>query len=63
MDFDTAMAADVTRNEAIAELAAHGIVADYEGNELFDCATGETIARCNADGEFSGGAILAYLGY
>lgn len=32
-----------TLNEAFQFLQANGVVADWEGNELFDCKTGNTI--------------------
>lgn len=53
---------DVTLSEALRELKRHGIVADHEGDELFDCATGETIAM-GKDGLFNGAEILGWLGY
>lgn len=63
MDFETAMESLVTLDEAIGELKRHGVVADYDGAELFDCATGETIAFCNADGDYAGADVLGFLGY
>lgn len=63
MTFDEATESTVTLNEALAELSAHGIAADYEGRELFDCHSGETITRADDAGLYSGGAILAWLGY
>lgn len=62
MDYQTAIESYVSVMAAIYELQAHGVVADYEGNELFDCRTGETIATIR-DGEVSGGDVLAWLGY
>lgn len=63
MDFETAMEAKISLNAAIAELARHGHKAvDYDAGELFDCATGETIALVN-NGEVCGGDVLAWLGY
>jgi hypothetical protein len=54
---------DISLNEALRELKRHGIHADYEGAELFDCETGETIAMADTDGQFSGSDILGWLGY
>lgn len=63
MSYDDAVTCeDITLNEAFAELKRHGVVADYEGDELFDCATGETIAMGKA-GLFCGADVLAWLGY
>ena len=63
MTYEEACETMVSRDEALAELARHYIVADYEGRELFDCVTGETIAWMNADNEVSGSDILGWLGY
>ena len=65
MDYETAVESFVSRQEAIDELARHGIVADcdIDNGELFDLANEETIAAPNADGEYCGGDILAWLGY
>lgn len=63
MDFETAMDSEVSLDEALNELAQHGITADFEGDELFDCQNGETIAWRQADGMYKGGDVLAYLGY
>lgn len=63
MNYEDAIEAFISRNEAIDELAAHGIMADYDGIELFDCVSGETIAFANQYGEYCGGDILVWLGY
>jgi hypothetical protein len=63
MDYETAIESFVSRREAIDECARHGIVADYDGIELFDCASGETIAFANQYGEYAGADVLAWLGY
>lgn len=63
MTYDEAIDSRVSRDEAIAELSVHGFVADYEGAELFDCASGETIAMAGPDGDFAGSDVLAWLGY
>lgn len=63
MTYDEAVDSEVTISEAFAELKRHGITADHEGRELFDCTTGETIAIADRDGMFNGGDILAWLGY
>lgn len=63
MTYEDAIECDsITLPEAFAELKRHGIYADHDGDELFDCATGETIAQ-GKDGLFNGGEILAWLGY
>lgn len=53
---------DISLSEAFSELKCHGITADHEGDELFDCVSGETIAR-GKDGTFNGADILGWLGY
>lgn len=65
MSYDEAIDAMVTRDEAIRECAAHGIVADWDIDtaELFDCTSGETIAMPNRYGEYAGADVLAWLGY
>lgn len=63
MTLEDAFDAEVSVSEAIEECRKHGIVADYDAGELFDCATGETIAMANLDGMYSGGEVLAWLGY
>lgn len=63
MDFLTAIESDVSLDEALNELAGHGVTADFEGDELFDCRNGQTIAWRQAGGMYQGGDVLAYLGY
>lgn len=63
MDFETAMESRVTIDEAINEMKRHGFIADYDGEEFFDCESGETIARVGSDGMIAGRAVLAWLGY
>lgn len=63
MTYDEAVDTEVTLSEAFAELKRHGITADHEGRELFDCHSGENIAMADADGMFKGSEILAWLGY
>ena len=62
MDYETAIESRVSVKRAILEIKAHGFVADHDNGELFDCASGETIAAIR-DGEVSGGDVLAWLGY
>jgi hypothetical protein len=54
----------VGETEAISELSAHSVMADFDlnDNHLFDAATGEKICSC-VNGEFSTQAIFDYLGY
>ncbi len=63
MTYDEAVDSEGSLSEALNELKRHGITADYEGRELFDCHSGETIATADADGMYDGGKILAWLGY
>ena len=65
MDYETAIESFVSRQEAIDELARHGVMADYDTvyGDLFDCVTGEHIATANRYGEYAGADVLAWLGY
>jgi hypothetical protein len=62
MSYEEATRAKISLGEAFAELQRHCIIADHEGDELFDCTTGETIAM-GKDGSFNGADILGWLGY
>lgn len=63
MDYETAIKARVTTEEAFRECKAHGQMCDDDGREFFDCVTGEVIARIGKDGMLPGAKILAWLGY
>lgn len=63
MNLETAFEAKVSRDEAFAELKRHGICADYDGAELFDCQSGETIAIADKNGDYAGADILTWIGY
>lgn len=63
MTYLEALETEVTATEACAECERHGFYADFDDSEVFDCATGETIALANSDGLYNGGDILAWLGY
>jgi hypothetical protein len=63
MTYEDAIECDsISLSEALHELTKHFIVADFEGDEIFDCVSGETIAW-GTDGHFKGADILAWLGY
>jgi hypothetical protein len=63
MGFEEAMSARIDGAEAVAEIARHGVIADYEDGELFECRSGEVIAKAGRDGCYCGGAVLRWLGY
>lgn len=63
MEYEEALTALVSKGDAIAELANHGVKAASRIGFLVDTETDEIIATPKACGDFSGADVLAFLGY
>ncbi|TAT70055.1 hypothetical protein [Rhizobium ruizarguesonis] len=65
MRYWDALEATVTAAEAIAECQRHDIKASVRESDgaLIEEDTGEVIAAADDEGEFSGEAVIGFLGY
>ncbi|TCB60134.1 hypothetical protein E0J20_09065 [Rhizobium leguminosarum bv. viciae] len=65
MNYWEACEATVTAAEAIAECRRHEIAAEVRESDraLIEKETGELIAEADEEGDYSGEAIVSFLGY
>ncbi|OWO89708.1 hypothetical protein B5E41_30170 [Rhizobium esperanzae] len=65
MNYWEACEAQVTAAEAIEECRRHEVAAQVREGDgaLIEIATGELIAEADDEGDYSGEAIIGFLGY
>jgi len=63
MEYEEAIATNVSVFEAINELKSHGVTAVFDGKYIVCKLSGERIAKASKDEEVKGATILNWLGY